>query len=105
MGNGALPLFGNVMTPRLFYAVVRDSARQPIHVIRVHEVLLEPTEIDDLAERLRERLHARGEVTADIVMVQGSTKETLRLFGNSYAVTRVRAAMFNATISWSPIDL
>ena len=93
------------MALKLSYATVRDSARQPIHVIRVNDVLLEAAEIDDLADRLRQRLRARGQMSADVVVVQGASKETLRLFGNSYAVTRVRAAMFHAALSWSQLDL
>jgi len=54
---------------------------------------------------MREHLSARGEVIADVVLVQGERKETLRLYGNSYAVSRVRTAMFNASLNWSPIRL
>ena len=42
---------------------------------------------------------------ADVVVVQGGSKETLRLFGDPHSVTRVRAAMFNASVSWTPIEL
>ena len=34
-----------------------------------------------------------------------SRKETLRLFGDFYLTSRVRAAMFNAALSWRPLDL
>ena len=51
------------------------------------------------------RAHAHGEQEAAIVVVQGDTKETLRLFGEPYAVARVRAAMFNAAIRWSEFVL
>ena len=54
---------------------------------------------------MREKMLARGESAADVVVVQGEAKETLRLYGAPYAVTRVRAAMFNAAISWPPIEL
>src|SRR5437764_15425040 len=37
--------------------------------------------------------------------VQGDTKETLRLFGDSHAVGVVRAALFNAAIAWSALEL
>src|SRR5262245_35110362 len=47
-------------------------------------------------------LSRHGEQTPAIVVVQGTTRETLRLFGDSYAVALVRAAMFNGAISWSP---
>ena len=89
----------------LSYATVRETPRQVIHVVRVHDEMLEAAEIDELAERTREHLSSRGEVIADVVLVQGSRKETLRLYGNSYAVSRVRAAMFNASLNWSPISL
>jgi hypothetical protein len=39
------------------------------------------------------------------VLVQGDSKEDLRLFGESHAVARVRAALFNAAVSWSPLQL
>jgi hypothetical protein len=39
------------------------------------------------------------------VIVQGDTKETLRLYGAPYSVNRVRAAMFSAAIRWAPIEL
>jgi hypothetical protein len=32
-------------------------------------------------------------------------KETLRLFGDPYAVAHVCAAMFNAAIRWQPFEL
>jgi hypothetical protein len=54
---------------------------------------------------MREKMLARGETAAEIVVVEGAAQETLRLHGAPYAVTRVRAAMFNAAISWQPIDL
>jgi len=37
--------------------------------------------------------------------VLGDSKNSLRLFGPADCVTRVRAAMFNATMSWKPIEL
>ena len=70
------------------------------------EQLLAPEEIDDLAERMRERALSRyGDQAADIVVVQGDTKETLRLSGDPHCVRRVRTAMFNAELTWSPIEL
>jgi hypothetical protein len=54
---------------------------------------------------VRERMLSRhGEQIAAVVFVQGNTKETLRLFGDSYAVALVRTAMFNAAVRWSPIS-
>jgi len=93
------------MSHRLSYGTVRESPRQAIYVVRVHGELLLPHEIDDIAARMRERLHSRGESSADVVVVQGDSRETFRLFGLPYSVGRVRAAMFNAAVNWTPIDL
>ena len=93
------------MSQRLSYGTVRESPRRAIHVLRVEDAILEPFEIDELAERMRERLHSRGDIVAEVVVVQGHSKHTLRLFGSPYSVARVRDAMFNAAISWQPIDL
>jgi hypothetical protein len=93
------------MAHRVSYGTVRDSPRQAIYVVRVHDEILEPHFIDEIASRMRERLQSRGEIGADVVVVQGEGKETLRLFGIPYSVARVRAAMFNAAISWTPIEL
>ncbi len=87
------------------YGTVRESPRQEIYAVRVHDVLLQLHEADDLAARMRERLAYRGEPWADVVVVQGDTQNTLRLFGTPYSVNRVRAAMFNAAIRWTSIDL
>lgn len=92
------------MPYQLVYGTVRESPRQVIHVVRVEDKILSPTEIDDLAERMREWLLSRG-VVADVVVVQGQGQETLRLFGVPYSVARVRAAMFNAQINWKAIHL
>ena len=54
---------------------------------------------------MREKMLERGESAADVVVVEGEAKETLRLHGAPHAVARVRAAMFNAAISWTPIEL
>jgi hypothetical protein len=63
-------------------------------------------EIDEIIEAVRERMLSRhDEQSATVVFVQGTRRETLRLFGEPYAVSLVRAAMFNAAISWSPIAL
>ena len=45
-------------------------------------------------------LAKHGEQEAAIVVVRGDTKEPF--FGEPYAVARVRAAMFNATIRFYP---
>jgi len=104
-GEGARCLLGSTMPHRLSYGTVRESPRQAIYVVRVHDEILEPHVIDEIASSMRERLQSRGEISADVVVVQGESKETLRLFGIPYSVERVRAAMFNAAISWTPIEL
>lgn len=73
--------------------------------MRVHDVVLELHEIEQIASRMRDRLAHRGESSAEVVVVQGETKEALRLFGAPYSINRVRAAMFNAAIQWMPIEL
>jgi 2-methylcitrate dehydratase PrpD len=93
------------MSRRLSYAAVRETPRQVIYAVRVHDEILELPAIDDIAARMRERLAHRGELNADVVVVQGQGKETLRLFGTPYSVSRVRAAMFNAAVSWTPLEL
>jgi hypothetical protein len=93
------------MSYRLSYGTVRDSPRQAIYVVRIQDEILELPAIDDIAERMRERLQSRGASAADVVVVQGDSRETLRLFGNPYSVERVRTALFNAALSWTPIEL
>ncbi|MBX9845615.1 MAG: hypothetical protein K2Z80_27805 [Xanthobacteraceae bacterium] len=93
------------MLRHLSYATVRETPRQVIYAVRVHDAILELPEIDDIATRMRERLAHRGELNADVVVVQGQGKNTLRLFGTPYSVSRVRAAMFNAAVSWTPLEL
>ena len=90
---------------RLSYGTVRESTRQVIYAVRVHDALLDPHEVDDLVDRMREHLAHRGEPSAEVVVVQGDDKETLSLRGIPYSVNRVRAAMFSAAIRWIPIDL
>jgi hypothetical protein len=89
----------------LSYGTVRESPRQVIYAVRVYDAILALHEIDDVAARMRERLAHRGEPSAEIVVVQGDAKETLRLFGSPYSVNRVRNAMFSAAIRWTPIEL
>jgi len=93
------------MSRRLSYATVRETPRQVIYAVRVHDEILELPEVDDLGARLRERLARRGEPSADVVIMQGDSKETMRLFGTPYSVSRVRAAMFNAAVHWAPLNL
>jgi hypothetical protein len=94
------------MTHQLAYGTVRDHPRKVIHVVRVLDVLLDYPEVDHLGEQMSAHVTSRyGEQTPNIVIVQGDRKETLRLFGESHAVTRVRAALFNAEVRWSPLQL
>jgi len=84
---------------------VRESTRTVIYAVRIHDVLLQPDETNEIASRMRERLAQRGETVAEVVVVQGGSQETLRLFGAPYSVNRVRTAMFNASIHWAPLEL
>ena len=94
------------MKHKLTYGVVRDHPRRVIHVVRVMDALLETDELDDIAATMRQHVLTRhGEQEAAVVVVQGDSKETLRLFGEFYAVTRVRSAMFNAAINWRAFEL
>jgi len=94
------------MTIKLVYGAVRKHPRKVIHVLRVLDELLEPEELDELADHMRERALAKhGEPDAAVVMVQDDSKETLRLQGEPYAVACVRAAMFNAEIDWRKFEL
>jgi hypothetical protein len=88
------------------YGTVVDRPRQVIHVVRVVDATLDFQEIDSIATRMRERILSRsGEQAPNVVVIHGSGKETLRLFGEPHAVTRVRTALFNAAVSWSPLEL
>jgi hypothetical protein len=78
------------MPSRRSYATVRETPRQVIYAVRVHDRILDLPEVDDIAARMRERLAHRGELNADVVVVQGQGKDTLRLFGTPYSVSRVR---------------
>jgi hypothetical protein len=92
--------------PRSYvYGTIRETQRTAIYVIRVRDDVIDPLEADDIAERMRDKMLARGEVAADVVVVEGDSKETLRLYGTPYSVARVRAAMFNAALSWQPLVL
>jgi hypothetical protein len=94
------------MPHRLAHATVRDGPRKVIHVVRVTGTMLELHQIDDLAGRMRERMLSKhGEQFAEVVVIQGSSRATLRMFGEAYAVSRVRNAMFHAAIKWRPIEL
>jgi hypothetical protein len=88
------------MTYKLVHGIVLDRPRRVIHVVRVVDEILDFAEIDDIAEKMRNHALSRhGEQAANVVIVQGSGQETLRLFGDSRAITLVRAALFNAAVS------
>ncbi len=94
------------MTIRLVHGIVQDRPRKVIHVVRVMDQILELGEIDDIAERMRQHALSRhGDQAANVVVVQGGAKETLRVFGDPHCVGLVRAALFNAAVRWSPIEL
>ena len=93
------------MQRRYVFGTVRDTRRSAIYVIRVKDDTIDPIEADEIAELMREKILAHGKSAADVVVVEGEAKETLRLYGAPHAVSRVRAAMFNAAISWRPIEL
>src|SRR5262249_32307187 len=93
------------MRQRFSYSTVRETPRRVIHVVHAHDMALEPHTVDDITARMQERLASRGELNADVVVVQGGGKTTFRMYGLPYSVSRVRAAMFNAAISWTSIEL
>ena len=94
------------MAHKLAYAVVRDSPRKVIYAVRVHDDIIGYPEIHDIVERMRERMLSKfGDQSAHVVVIVGNSRETLRLFGESYPVSRVRTAMLHASLSFSPIDL
>jgi hypothetical protein len=94
------------MAYQLTYAAVRHQSRQVIHVVRNNGEELPPWEIGEVIDRVRERMLARlGEQDPAVVFIQGMTRETLRYIGDAYAVSLVRAALFNAAVRWSPIEL
>lgn len=87
------------------YVKLREAQRGAIFAVRVQNEILDFGEIDQVAEKMREKIEARGEIAADVVVVQGDRKETLQLDGTPHSVNRVRTAMFNAALSWQPIEL
>lgn len=93
------------MAHKLNYGIVKYQPRKVIHVIRNVGEDLSPLEIDELIEAVQGRMLSRfGEQTATVVIVQGQTRETFRLFGDPHAVALVRTALFNAAVSWSPFN-
>ena len=95
------------MTRKLLQGIVPDRGnRHVIHVVRVLDDILDIPEIDKIGGRMRARvLTKHGDQTPNVVVVQGDTKETLRLFGESHAIGIVRAALFNAAIAWSQLEI
>jgi hypothetical protein len=94
------------MIRTLAYGTVREGPRKIIHVVRVLDDIIEYQEIVEIAERMCARaLSKYGEQSPAVVVIQGSSKETLQLFGEPVAVSRVRAAMFNAALNFAPIEL
>jgi hypothetical protein len=93
------------MTYKLTYGVVADSSRKVIYALRIHSDSVGYREVCDIAEQMRERMLSKfGTQAADVVVITGTTRETLRLFGEPYPVSRVRTAMFHASLSFSSID-
>jgi hypothetical protein len=89
----------------LRYGVVRDRPRQVIHVVLV-EKNLEFSMVDEIAGKMRAHILSKsGEQDPNIVVVHGDSRETLRLVGDTHAVNRVRAALFNAAVTFSPFKL
>jgi hypothetical protein len=94
------------MSHRLLYGTVHDGTRWAIHVVRIVEGPAEDAAIEDMAERMRQRALSKfGDQAADVVVVSGESKNSLRLFGPADCVRRVRAAMFHTALNWAPIDL
>jgi hypothetical protein len=93
------------MTLELLHGTVRDGPRQVIHVIVVQKNLEFP-EVDDIMERMRGHILSKsGEQDPNIVIVYGDHRETRRLVGETHAVARVRAALFNVAVTFSPLRL
>src|SRR5262249_3635518 len=85
---------GQRMRHRLLYASIVDGPRKTIHVVRVLDDLLDLHEIDQIIATARDcMLSKTGEQFADVVLIQGDSKETFRIFGHPHAVSRVREAM------------
>jgi hypothetical protein len=88
------------------YGVVSDRSRHVIHAVRILDIIPDFPQIEEIAERMRSRMLARhGEQMPNIVVIVGNSRETLRLFGETHAVGLVRSALFNAAVSWSPLQL
>ena len=75
------------MSHQLVYCTVRESKHRVIYVVRVQDEVLEPFELENIAELMRDKLAARGELMAEVVTMQGTSRETLRLSGSLYSVS------------------
>src|SRR5262249_38505216 len=95
----------NVSGRRFIYASVPDGPRKVIHAVRVVDDVIELDEISEIIAKVQQRMLSRGEQLAEVVLVQGKGKTELRLVGDPYAVSRVRAAMFHAAINGHPFEL
>ena len=95
-----------VMRRKLLQGIVSERRhRHVIHVVRMVDDILDFPEIDKIAEQMRARILCKyGDQTPNVVVVQGDTKETLPMFGESHDVKVVREALFNAAIAWSPLE-
>jgi len=94
------------MTVKLLHGTIRDGPRRVIHVVRVVDKILEFTEVDAIAEKMRAQILSKsGEQDPNIVIVHGDCRETLRLVGETNAVARVRTAMFNVAVTFAPLRL
>lgn len=94
------------MAYELAHGTVIEHRRKVIHVVRVLGEDLGAWEIEEIAEKMRERMLSKyGEQIADVVVMQGAARESFRLSGDSHAVAKVRAALFSAAIDWSPLRL
>lgn len=78
---------------RFSYDTVRESQRRAIFVVRVEDALLEPMEVDEATDRMREKLASRGELTADVVAGQGTLCPT---------AIRTRSALYGPRCSTRP---
>jgi hypothetical protein len=91
----------------LEYGKVVFQERKIIHVLRSIGNELAIWEVQEIGKKMEDRLLSRhGEQAPAVVIVQERTDKTPRLFGDPYAVSRVRDAMFvSSSIKWSSIDL
>ena len=105
MGDAFLGLLEGQCRTSSSIARSASSKHRVIYVVRVQDEILESFELESIAELMRDKLAARGELMAEVVTMQGTSRETLRLSGSPYSVSLVRTALFNAAVSWSPIDL